>query len=214
MPLFTDILNDVYTITNRSDLVAESKLAVKQATIDAHRSEFYPKDLVDGLQIAITPASAIWQLSIPANFARWRAFAYLRPYSVVSGTLSKIIIGRNQFLSPDAILDEYLEEKLNVAYVAGTNLNMRLEGAYDGMLCAYYSNPIIDETTYDSWVATDHPGVIQIDAGRRVLAMIGYEEAAARLTQLMFGSRDGSWQNIQGGEAAVFKTAALEGVAS
>lgn len=210
MPLFDDMLNNVYTVTNRSDLIAETKLAVKQATLAAHRSELYPRDLNDGVQIAISPATANWQLSMSANFVRWRQFAYIRPYTVLTGSLSKIVIGRNQFLSPDAILDEYLEEKLNVAYVAGDNLNVRLETAYDGLLVAYYQNPDTNEATYNSWVATDFPGVIEIDAARRVLAGIGYEEAAKRLNQLLFGASEGSWLNIMGGEAAIFRSSALE----
>lgn len=211
MPLFTDMLNDVYSITNRPDLVAESKLAIKQATMAAHRSEHYKRDLVDGQQVAVSAAISNWQLSISALFPRWRQFSYLRPYTVLTGSLSKIVIGRNQFLDPDGILDDYLEEKTNVAYIAGDNLNVRLESAYDGLLISYYQNPDTNEASYTSWVATDFPGVIQIDAARRVFGMIGYEEAAARLTQLLFGSPNGSWQNIQGGEAAIFRASALEG---
>lgn len=210
MPLFTDILADVYTITNRPDLVAETKLALKQATYDAHRSDYYPKDLMDGVQIAVQTPQSNWQLSISANFARWRSFSYLRPYTVITASLSKIIIGRNQFLSPDGILDEYLEEKINVAYVAGDNLNVRLASAYDGLLVGFWQNPTIDETAYNSWVATDFPGVLQIDAARRVMGMIGYEEAAKRLANILFGNSEGSWLNIVGGEAALLRASALE----
>src|SRR5689334_18190626 len=115
MSQFSDIVNDVYTITNRSDLVAETALAVRQATLAAHRSDFYRKDILDSL-IGFTSASVL-QIDIPSTFPNWRAFAYIRPYDTVSQSPSSIIIARDSFLKPDAILDEYLTEKTNVAYV-------------------------------------------------------------------------------------------------
>ena len=49
--LLTSIVDDVYTMTKRPDLVADTLLAVKKATLKAHHTDFYPKDLLDsGLQ--------------------------------------------------------------------------------------------------------------------------------------------------------------------
>lgn len=214
MSQFSDLISGpdgVYSLTGRPDLIAETALAVRQATFAAHRSDFYPRDLIDGVQIAVGTAQNNWQLDIPTFFTNWRAMAYVRPYTVASLSLAPLVLGPEQEIAPDAILDDYLTEKLNVWYVAGSNLNIKLEAAYDGLLCSYYANPIISpEANYASWVATDFPAVIILDATRRVLGMIGYEEAAARLTQLLFGASNGSWLNIQGGEAALFKASALK----
>lgn len=212
MSLFSDVVDEVYTLTNRSDLSAETALCVKQATLDAHRSDLYPRDRTE-LQLTITPASSIWQIDIPASLPNWRKFSYLRPYDVTTASLAKIVIGRNDFLEPDAILDEYLEERLNIAYVAGTYCNVRLEAAYDGLIVGYWANPILSPAnSYNSWIANEQEGksLIVIDATRRVFNMIGYDEAAARLNIMLFGSSAGAWQRVEGGLAALFKSMALE----
>lgn len=213
MSLFDDMLSGsdgVYTITNRSDLVAESKLAIRQATLAAHRSDYFPRDLIE---LLITPGSAsIFQLDIPSYFANWRAFKYLRPYDTVGASLSGILIGAAEFLAPDAILDEYLAEKVNVAYVAGNNLNVRLEAAYDALVVGYYANPVLSpEASYESWIAREQPAVVVLDAAARVLTAIGYEEAAARLKIMLYGV-GGSAANPTGGEYLLLKQSALEGV--
>ena len=56
MTVFSDLLSDVYAVTNRPDLVADTKLAVRTATLKAHRSDFYPKDLFETGLTFSTPA--------------------------------------------------------------------------------------------------------------------------------------------------------------
>lgn len=213
MALFDDIVSGsdgVYTITNRPDLVAETKLAVRQATLAAHRSELFPRDLKE-LVLPLTSLS-VFQLDIPSYFPNWRKFEYIRPYTVLTGTPSDILISANEFLGPDAILDEYLIEKVNVAYVAGNNLNIKLQAAYDGLLVGYYQNPVLSpEASYESWIAREHPSVIVLDAAMRVLDSIGYNDAARRLEVLLLGSQAGSTRaNPMGGEYLLLKQSALE----
>lgn len=215
MPLFEDLLSGpdgVYSLTNRADLVAESKLALRQATLAAHRSDFYPKDR-HTLQIAVADALSVWELDIPSSFPNWRSFAAIRPYDALTGSLSKIVLGRNEELAPDAILDEYREEHLNVWYTAGNNLNLRLESAFTGLLVVYYKNPVLTpEASYDSWIGTEWPHLITIDAARMVMGMIGYEEAANRLNTLLFGGSQKNWHSPDlGGIAADFKSNYLTG---
>jgi hypothetical protein len=182
MSLFSDTVDKVYTFTNRSDLVAETALAVRQATLSAHRSDFYPRDLTE-IQLTLTPDS-IFQLDIPTYFPSWRNFAYIRPYDTTSQTPAPFLLS---FLAPDAIFDEYLVEKVNVAYVAGTNLNIKLQGDYGGFLVGYYKNPVLSpDSSYDSWIASDHDAIIVLDAAIKIFGMIGYEEAAARLRRLLY----------------------------
>ena len=66
MASFTSLLNDVYTITNRPDLIAETKLAVKQATLKMHQSDYYPKDLFE-TGIAWNPHICGSEFDIPSS---------------------------------------------------------------------------------------------------------------------------------------------------
>jgi len=188
MSLFSDTIAEVYTLTNRPDLVAETILAVRQATLSAHRSDYYFRDITEAV-ITPTPAS-VFQFDIPTWFPRWRAFSYIRPYDTLTGSLASYLV---DFLKPEAIFDEYLIEKQNVAYVAGTNLNVKMQANVGGFIVGYYQNPVlIPEANYNSWVATDHNSIVVIDAAIRVLAAIGYEQAASILRKLLYDpSSDG-----------------------
>jgi hypothetical protein len=182
MSLFTDTVDQVYTLTNRPDLVGETALAVRQATLSAHRSDYYPRDLTE-LSIAVTPL-AIFQLDIPTYFPNWRNFSYIRPYDLATLSASSFLLSP---LAPDAIFDEYLVEKVNVYYVGGNNLNIKLAAASGGFLVGYYRNPVLTpDASYESWVAREHPAIIILDAAIKVFGMIGYEEAAGRLRRLLY----------------------------
>lgn len=187
MSLFSDTVDQVYTLTNRSDLVAETALAVRQATAAAHRSDFYPRDLQE-LQLNLS-STANFQLAISSYFPNWRSFSYIRPFTVLTGSLASFILGPNEELAPDAIFDEYLVEKKNVWYVGGDNLNIRLEGAYDGLVVGYYKNPILSpDGSYNSWIAQEpnFSAVIILEAAIKVFRMIGYEEQAAALYRFLY----------------------------
>lgn len=212
MALWDDIVNDVYSLTNRQDLVAETALAIRQETQAAHRSDFYKRDLQE-VQVILGVASAVHQIPIDVYFPNWRAFNYIRPYTVATVSFSPIVIGRNQFLAPDAILDEYLTEKTNIAYVGGSNLNIRLEGAYDGFVVGYYTNPVVSPSSaYASWIAEEYNSLIVLGAALRVFMSIGYEEAAARLKTLLYGP-NGDAKNITGGEYALLRDANIDNAA-
>lgn len=209
MSLFSDVISGtdgVYTLTNRPDLVAETALAVRQATLAAHRSDYYRRDIVE---LLISPGSAsIFQLSISSLFANWRNFAYIRPYDSIGAAPASFFLTN---LKPDAMLDEYLIEKANVYYVAGDSLNIRLGAAYDSFLVGYYSNPVLSpDASYESWIARQQPAVVVIDAARRVFEMIGYVEAANKLGVLLFGVSPGSAQMPTGGEYLLLKMSEVE----
>lgn len=213
MALFDDIVSGsdgVYSVTNRPDLVTETKLAVRQATLAAHRSDFYPRDRIE-LGLPLTSA-ALFQLDIPTYFPNWRAFNYLRPYDTVTGSLSNIILGPDEMLVPEAVLDEYLVEKVNIWYVAGNNVNIKLEAAYGGLLVGYYANPVLaPEGAYESWIAREQPALIVLDAAKRIFESIGWAEQAARLGIMLFGSPPGNAASPTGGEYMLLKSSALSG---
>lgn len=206
MSQFSDLVADVYTLTNRSDLVAETALAVRQATLAAHRSDFYPRDVSEIPVTFAPPGASRYQIDI-STFPQWRAFSYIRPFDVATNSAADFLL---EFLRPDAIFDEYLIERVNVAYVAGSNLNINLQSAWDGFLVGYYVNPTLSpDAQYSSWIATVQPSIVVIDAAHRVLATIGYDEAAQRLRSMLYGP-NGAPNNVTGGEYALFKANALE----
>lgn len=176
MATFAELVSDTQIITNRPDLVNETKLAVKAATLKAHQSDFYPKDLYEVGITWPTPdyiQSIEYRLLVP----KWRAFKYLRKYT--SQALGDFI----KLLTPEMTLDRYSLNKENICYLAGEMLEIRSSTQDDYMILSCYVNPNLDENSYSSWIALDHPYSIVYEAARSIFKQIGWDEQAASIKQ-------------------------------
>jgi hypothetical protein len=176
MATFAELLSDTYLITNRPDLVNETKLAVKAATLKAHQSDFYPKDLFE-VGISWDTPAFIQSIEYRTLIPRWRAFKYLRKYA--GNTPGEFI----KLLTPDQTLDAYSFNKENICYLAGEMLEVRSSTQDDYMILACYINPILDENSYSSWIALDHPYAIVFEAARMIYKQIGWAEEAQTMRQ-------------------------------
>lgn len=178
MATFAELVADVKIMTNRPDLDTEIKLAVKAATLKAHHSDYYPKDLYEtGIQwspIAYTQSMAYRSL-IP----RYRAFKYLRKLDstgLLPGVFFKII-------APEESVDSYAIDKLDVCYLAGENLEIKSSTEDTYMILGCYLHPDITEATYNSWIALDHPFAIEYEATSKIFKQTGFDEQAAMINK-------------------------------
>lgn len=178
MTTLASLLSDVYTITARPELIAETKLAVKQATLKMHQLDDFPKDLYEtGIQFA-NPAF-IQSLDYKSLIPNWRRFKYLRKYQdSVPGDFFTL-------LSPEETLDRYAVNKDNICYVAGTQLEIRSNTEDTYMLLSCYVHPNVTDESFSSWIADEHPYAIIWDAAAAVFKMTGYDEQAAYMKQNM-----------------------------
>lgn len=164
------IIADVYSVTNRPDLVAETAMAVRAATLKAHQSDFYAKDLVQsGIQWSI-PAY-VQSLQYATLFPRFKALKYLRKYDntgLVAGDLFTV-------LSPENIMDSYGIEKTNVCYLAGQCIEIKSDSLDTYMLFGFYQYPDVTVAGYTSWIADTHPFAIVYEAARSIFKMIGFD---------------------------------------
>lgn len=174
MASLTELIDDVYVVTNRPDLVAETKLAVKKATLKSHHVDFFPKDLFEtGISWA-TPAF-IQSIQYRALIPRWRAFKYLRKYSSdVPGDFFSL-------LTPDESLDSYGINRENICYLAGESLEVRSSTQDEFMILGCYLHPDLTDNNFTSWIAQDHPYMIVYEAAKSVLKQIGFDEQAAMM---------------------------------
>lgn len=180
MATFTDLLNEVYTITKRPDLVTETKLAVKAATLKLHQSDFYFRDLFEQ-GISFTSPSYIQQLDIKTVIPRFRRIKYLRRYdNTGSGAPAEFFT----ILSPLETIDEYGVNRTGIAYMAGDLLNVRAAVEFQFAILGVYLNPSVVESNFISWIAEDHPYAIVFEAIRVLFKQIGYDEQAAAFEKL------------------------------
>ncbi len=169
----TSLVAAVYTLTNRPDLVGETVLAVKNATLKAHRSDFYYKDLIEhGIQFETSLAQQ--SLEYKTLIPRWRALKYLRKFdpTIPPGTPGKFL----DIISPESVLDSYAINRENVCYVAGLQLQIRSVQAWQYYLLGCYVYPDVTDESYSSWIADETSAAIVYEAAAIVFKTIGYDE--------------------------------------
>lgn len=178
MATFAELLADVITLTNRTDLVAETKLAVKAATLKVHQSDFFYKDLFE-TGISFVESSYAQQLDYRALLPRYRALKYIRKSDLagIPGTFLEV-------LTPSEVLDTYGIAKENICYVAGEIIQIKSSTSLQYALFGCYINPDITELGFSSWVALDHPYAIVYEAAVTVFKTIGYDEQASLYSKM------------------------------
>ncbi|MCY1395255.1 hypothetical protein D9M71_101960 [compost metagenome] len=179
---FTEIFNEVIIITKRPDLVERTKQAIRSATIKAHHSDFYYKDIVE-VPVQFTNLFFLQSFTPTEVVPQFRMAKYIRLWvGDQSGDVGK-------FLTPIQIensLDLYNQKKVDVFYMAGQLLQIRGACTLDKVLFGCYVNPVITpEASYSSWIAVEQPYAIVYEAARQVFKSISFTEQANEYSNLV-----------------------------
>jgi hypothetical protein len=171
---FSDLCTEVYNLTGRPDRVAETESAVKSATLKAHQSDYYYKDIFESV-IQFSTTGYVQNLDYRALLPRWRALKYLRKIDISTGTPGKEL----DVIVPENVFDEYKIQKQDICYVAGAYVQINSSTQEQYYILGCYLNPDITSAGYTSWVALDHPYAIIFDAAATVFKAIGKDEEAS-----------------------------------
>lgn len=168
---FNSLVADVFSITNRPDLVAETQLAVKAATLQLHKSDFFSKDLIEQT-LTFSVASYLQQIPYRTLFPRYRALSYIRKYNPNYNTSPNVLdlntlyyqngVGKEfTIISPDQIFDSYAEQRYDVCYLAGDMINIKSSTKDSYAIMGVFQNPDISTPEkYYSWIAVEAPYAI------------------------------------------------------
>lgn len=165
---FDELIEEVYLITNRRDLVNETKSAVKAATLKAHKSDFYSKDIFE-TGVEFTSSDFRQSLDYISLLSNWRALKYFKRVEDENDDVGKLF----DIITPEEILDSYGTNRTDIAYVAGRVLEIRASVEFSKALLGAYVLPIVREGAYLSWVAEQFPFAIIHEAARRIFRSIG-----------------------------------------
>jgi hypothetical protein len=171
---FSELCAEVYTITGRSDRVAETESAVKSATLKAHQSDYYYKDIFE-TGIRFDTSDYVQSLDYRALLPRWRALKYLRKWDAVNSTPGIEL----DVILPEQLFDRYKVQKQDICYLAGDYVQLNSSTQEQYYLLGCYLSPDITKTGFTSWIALDHPYAIVFDAAATVFKAIGKDEEAA-----------------------------------
>lgn len=179
MALFDDILTDVYVLTNRPDLQAESKLGIRVATIKLHSLEFWREDRVEE-ELLVTTADSEFTVSSAVAVG---GFSYTpRPNNIIFKKADSDVIFEE--INPKQLLDGFGFKKYNVYYQAGNSYRFLTEDQDTSVFCSYYRQPGATEYAYDSWIATMYQHYIAVEAALFVANSAGDKELEARMQNM------------------------------
>jgi len=180
--VYTQIYNDVVGLTNRPGLATETKIAIQAATLTLHQRDYYHKDIKE-VTIDFITANFFFQFDVSQYFPQFRQLNYMRKYDPtginnLSGTASGQAGDSFKILNdPNLLFDSYQLEKSDIAYVAGTTVNIRSGTQIQHLLAGYYKNPSIDPVIWDSWIAANVPYAITFKAAAMLLSgIIGHKD--------------------------------------
>jgi len=171
---FAELLTEVYNITARPDLVDLTKSAVKAATLKAHQTDFYSKDIYETQFTFVTPGytHSLDYISIIPNY---RALKYARKYDLSTLNTGDFFT----VITPEEVLDKWNRELTDIVYVAGRVMEIKSSTDFDTMLLGCYVLPVVTEVGYSSWIADLYPYAIVHEAARFVFGAIAQREEAA-----------------------------------
>jgi hypothetical protein len=166
-----ELQEKVIEITNRPDLAALTFSAIQSATLKAHRFDYFPKDLFQGV-IDTGASSAEKELSTTLALPRFRTLNFVRVYDIPTAKPTV------EFNIIDALNlnDAYGVQRPNVAFLAGDNIRLKAAAAFQHIYISYYIDPIITTAGYSSWVANSFPFAIIYEAAAQIFRSIGQME--------------------------------------
>jgi hypothetical protein len=168
---FADIVSDVYSLTNRPDLVGETVVAVKAATLKAHQSDDYIKDLFE-TAIQFSTSEYFQTLDYKSVIPLWRKPRYMRIYDAAGTTPGSFLT----YVEPEKVIDGFGANRTDIFYIAGAEVQIRTLAQQQYFLLGCYVNPDITTTGYNSWIADDHRYAIVYEAVAIIFKTIGYDE--------------------------------------
>ena len=190
-----ELIAEVYTITNRPDLVAQTLTAVRSATLKLHQLDYFYKDVYETGTV-FTSAEYLQQLEYRTLIPRWRSLKYIRKTDSTGHQNGKFL---EVLAIPEMVEDAYRINKKDVCYVAGAVVQIRSSTQLQYILLGCYRNPDITVAGFDSWIALDHPYAIVFEAAALVFKMIGDTDQFAAYTGLsQMQQAEISVSNIQG----------------
>lgn len=163
----TELQQEVYTVTNRPDLVARTLLAIRSATLKVHQSEYFYKDLHE-TGVSFDTSSFFQSITYRDILPLYRSLKYVRKTDIL-GSIGDFL----EILTPEEVLDRDKIQKSDIIYGAGNLLQIKSSTAIQYIILGCYLNPDITVSGFSSWIALDHPYAIVYEAASAVFKAIG-----------------------------------------
>lgn len=210
---FNELVAFVITNTNRPDMGfvedgGDGRIpsAVQSQTLTMHLKDYFYKDIQPAQVVFDIPTNYLQTLDASA-LPRLRSLAYARKWDPNFATSQQDpailpplyntpggVVGYNnalaffKILTPDAILDDYGLEKLDVCYQVGDTLYFKSSTPLAYAQFGWYQFPRLGNltkdtvsNTYRSWIADQYPFAIGWGTVSQIFSTIGQQDQARKL---------------------------------
>jgi len=177
MTTFAELESLVIAQTRRPEVPAVTQAAIRTATLRAHHTDFFQRDLAAST-LSYTPSSSVSFYdftAITATLTRMRAFQLLQ--SIDATTLAPT--ENLEYRELQDLYDSDNTQRESAYTLIGDTLRV-YPLSHTGKLNAYYyRNPVASETGFSSWIADTYPDELAAWAAAIVFARTGFAEMAA-----------------------------------
>ena len=174
MTTLNELITQVYEVTNRSDLMAETRACILRATLAAHHVDVFWRDARVQLIDCTSKPEYVYKIRVD-TFPRLRAVSKIATWCVYS-QVPVYVLPNTQGLGCKG--KEFWR-------IEGDTLTISSPYPYKTFEISYYQNP--DLANYSSWIADLYPYIIVDWATYLLFEMIGDAQQAA-----MYGNRVGT----------------------
>lgn len=176
MTTFAEMQTLVESQTRRPEIPAVTQAAIRAATLRAHHTDFFPRDLANTF-VTYTPSSSASYYDLPtisATVTRLRTFQWVQSTELITHVPQENLDYRE-------ISDLYTSDNVlrsSMYTILGDTLRIYPQIATGELSICYYQNPSISSTAYSSWIADTYPDELAMWAAGIVYARTGFAEMA------------------------------------
>lgn len=176
MTTFAELETLVLEQTRRPEVANVTKAAIKSATLRAHHTDFFPRDLNTAL-LTYTPSSTAILYDFPNiqnTLARLRSIQFLQGIDAVTSSP----VEQLEYRVADDLFDSDGNRRYHVYTLIGATLRIYPSTATGAMTAFFFQNPNVTEAQYSSWIADTYPEELAMWAAAIVFARTGFVEMA------------------------------------
>lgn len=176
MTTFAELEALVIEQTRRPEIPQVTKAAIRTATLRAHHTDFFPRDLTTGALTYVVNGQAIYHdfQNLSASLLRYRSVKFIEG----NDTSTFVPVEKLEFRETDDVYDADGVRRTSIYNLIGDTLRCYFQKPTGLATAFYYQNPITSEIQYGSWIADTYPDELAAWAAAIVFARTGFAEMA------------------------------------
>ena len=178
MTTFAEMETLVVAQTRRPEVPDITKAAIKSATLRAHHTDFFPRDLqVTALPYAISTTAVYYDFpSIHTSLTRLRSLKFLQSIDAATFAPTESL----EYRDADDLYDNDGRRRSSMYTLIGATARVYPQSVTGLLNFYFFQNPDVAELTYSSWIADTYPEELAMWAAGIVFARTGFVEMAGQ----------------------------------